>query len=205
MRVYHMINSVYGIESIKNQRLKIAKLSELNDLFELMAIDLSDDKHKLAIEKTKEKINKKLGILCFSDRFSNPLMWSHYADKHKGIALGFDIPMAFLTKVVYTNIRPKIIYDPIERKFSDIEEMKSILIGNKFIDWKYESEYRMAVSYKDSEKDNNLCFLKYEEIFKLKEIILGVNCCCKIEEIKPLVMNEPDMVQLVISAALNSD
>ena len=32
-------------------------------------------------------------------------MWSHYADRHEGICLGFEIPKELLSKVSYQNDR----------------------------------------------------------------------------------------------------
>lgn len=37
------------------------------------------------------KIKAVAGISCFSKSFKKTLMWSHYADKHSGICLGFNI------------------------------------------------------------------------------------------------------------------
>jgi len=32
-----------------------------------------------------------VGILCFTKEYDNPLMWSHYADGHRGFCIGYDI------------------------------------------------------------------------------------------------------------------
>ncbi|MDW9570209.1 DUF2971 domain-containing protein [Sinorhizobium meliloti] len=31
------------------------------------------------------------GIVCLSDNWQHPMMWSHYADRHRGICLAFDV------------------------------------------------------------------------------------------------------------------
>ncbi len=65
MLVYHFINAQYGIEALRNRRLKISRIMELNDPFEFLAVDLSDQRFREVMEKTKPKISKTNGILCF--------------------------------------------------------------------------------------------------------------------------------------------
>jgi len=36
-----------------------------------------------------------LGILSFTEDYNNPLMWSHYADEHKGVVVEFDFNKPF--------------------------------------------------------------------------------------------------------------
>lgn len=38
-----------------------------------------------------ENLYKQYRVLCFSETSEATLLWSHYADEHKGIALGFDL------------------------------------------------------------------------------------------------------------------
>ena len=38
----------------------------------------------------------KTGVCCFSLELENSLMWSHYADSHKGICFYYEIPIEFL-------------------------------------------------------------------------------------------------------------
>ena len=44
-------------------------------------------------------------MLCFSFKWSNPVLWAHYADKHKGICLGFDVPDDNVQRVKYVDTR----------------------------------------------------------------------------------------------------
>jgi hypothetical protein len=53
-------------------------------------------------------------MLCFSRDWHNPVQWSHYADKHRGICLGFDVPDSLLVPVQYTKEPPKLNWDAIE-------------------------------------------------------------------------------------------
>lgn len=55
--------------------------------------DLCKNPGKLgkAYAESVEHMKKQIGICCFSALFDHPLMWSHYADKHKGVCLGFHL------------------------------------------------------------------------------------------------------------------
>lgn len=39
---------------------------------------------------------KKVGVCCFGDPLNNALMWSHYADRHEGVCLCYEIPRDFI-------------------------------------------------------------------------------------------------------------
>ena len=108
MRVYHFINTQYGLQVLLERRLKIARAHELNDPFEFMGMDLSEDTLREAMESMKDYYDRALGILCFSERWDNPVQWAHYADGHKGLCLGFDIPDEALTEVNYVDERMSV-------------------------------------------------------------------------------------------------
>lgn len=93
----------------------------------------------LAIKAIDQVINQS-GIKCFTDRNDCILMWSHYADSHKGICLKFDVlkdPSFFVypLKMDYRNDYPKINFT--DKKFT------TTLLRTKFSDWSYEHEYRI--------------------------------------------------------------
>lgn len=89
MRLYHFINEQYGLQALLKKRLKLARISQLNDPFDFAAIDGSNDELP-EMENHIESFDKKYGLLCFSEVWSNPVQWAHYSDKHKGLCLGFD-------------------------------------------------------------------------------------------------------------------
>lgn len=47
-----------------------------------------------------------LGVCCFSSKLDNSLMWSHYADSHKGVCLYYEIPTNFLAKNQILGVSP---------------------------------------------------------------------------------------------------
>lgn len=90
-RAYHFISLQHGLDDLRRQHLKISRLDDLNDPFELWAIAQPDRRVRQALKNTKDEMAQQCGLLCFSLDWHNPLLWSHYADRHRGIALGFDI------------------------------------------------------------------------------------------------------------------
>lgn len=129
-------------------------------------------------------MNKTHGLICFSDNYQNPVQWSHYADSHKGIALGFEIIPDILTKVDYVSKLEKLDDKPIPMSN---EELCSILIKTKFQDWKYEKESRLIVKLKENIEEGGLFFKKFGVDIKLKEVILGANCPIKLSAINELL------------------
>jgi hypothetical protein len=99
MIFYNFTSAEWGIENLKRKRLKISDFANLNDPFELLGIELRDDEVRRDVQSAKSKISKKSGLLCFSQDKYNPVQWSHYADNHKGVCLGFEISEKLLRKV----------------------------------------------------------------------------------------------------------
>ena len=168
MRIYHFLDSHYGLENISHKRLKISRIIDLNDPFELLGVDLHDQEMRSALNRTKEQLASNRGLICFSATWRNPVQWGHYADKHKGLCLGFDIPDDLLMKVTYTQKRLKLP--------SNIDEnfMKKIL-STKFTHWRYEKEYRVFLSL--SNNIGGLYFKEFSNDLKLKQVIVGCESC----------------------------
>ena len=164
MLVYHFINSHYGLEAIKQRRLKISRITELNDPFEFLAVDLSDRDFRKVIKSTKAELSETKGILCFCKTWRHPILWGHYADKHKGVCLGFEVPHSLLEKIDYVDHRfPKP--DAFDEKF-----MKKLLF-TKFKHWEYEQEYRVYVHL--DEQIDGLYYADFSNQLSLKSVIVG--------------------------------
>ena len=125
------------------------------------------------IEKMARKVINENGICCFSKSFDSILMWSHYANYHKGICLKFDItkdPDLFLSPCVvkYSKILPH--FDFFEQNLQQITE----LIRTKFTDWSYENEVRFFKTKREiqNNKQNNPRVFKFQNE-ALVEVIFG--------------------------------
>jgi Protein of unknown function (DUF2971) len=92
MRAYKFLDPKFGLENVKNRRLKQSRVSDLNDPFELRSYDVTDLALRMAFSTTSKDVDKARGLLCFSADWKNPVIWAHYSDKHRGFCLGFEIP-----------------------------------------------------------------------------------------------------------------
>lgn len=167
MRVYHFLNEEYGLESIEKRRLKISRFDDLNDPFEFFAIELTNKSWRKALQDTKSDLAKEDGMLCFSKSWHSPLLWGHYADKHRGLCLGFDVIEKPLIDVTY-------IKDRIDELPSEInEETMRRWISTKYVDWAYEDETRAFLNLNDICENTGHYFSDYSSEMELKKVIVG--------------------------------
>ena len=183
MKVYHFVNKEYGLENIQKRRLKIATFNELNDPFELFGVEFSDPEIRSAFSVMKNELSQNRGLLCFSKGWHNPVQWSHYADKHQGLCLGFEVPDIHLGEVNYSR----------KRLIADIEKLKNPrqfpvsvvqnFLFTKYHHWKYENEVRSFVTLKDIDEEKQLYFAEFSNQLKLKEVIVGATSDVTREEL----------------------
>jgi len=110
--------------------------------------------HDAAVSKWIESFTGKMRMFCICPDKANILLWSHYANNHKGFAIGFD-PNKFydfwsvnkgflLGHIAYRNEYP-ILLPPAD---TDIETKQDIVVtvtNVKSKIWSYEQEVRMTV------------------------------------------------------------
>ncbi len=206
MRAYHFLPETWALEALVKQRIKISILNDLNDPFELLNFEISEQANQTDWQKTISIMSKSTGVLCFSKDWSNPLLWSHYADQHKGICLGFDISEESLEKIEYRNCpipydEIKVIFDGDMYKENPNNEkqeiaMKKILL-TKYEGWRYEDEVRCFASLEDSEDGKYFLDFTVNSSTKLtlKEIILGVRCKINEKRINDCVQCEVELIK----------
>lgn len=163
-RVYHFIDESYGLDDIRNRRLKISLIDSLNDPFELWAIAQPDPSLRQALQSTKAQLARERGVLCFSLSWRNPLMWSHYGDRHRGIVLGFDVPKSILGIVRYE--RKRLVPEEIDCKVAE-----SLLL-TKYFDWHYEQEARVFVALEEKDRSGHY-FAEFGDRLLLREVFVG--------------------------------
>lgn len=113
-----------------------------------------------------ETLRKTVGVCCFSEVQDNLIMWSHYAENHKGVLLKFDVSelkkvFSKIHKVVYSNKIKQINYE------RSPENLLSKLLTKKSTHWKSEKEIRII-----AKKCGHYSFPKSA----LKEIRFGLKC-----------------------------
>jgi Protein of unknown function (DUF2971) len=195
MRLYNLTPAHFGLSAIALRRLKIARLSELNDPFELLAVNLADRSHRQAFCDLKNQLNKTKGLLCFSSSWSNPVLWGHYADRHMGLALGFDVPDDLPSEAIYADEPTLIPLDHLTNQPSLDEQLINRLLRTKFADWKYEQEWRMFVQLDPSCVEGGLYFYDFSPNLQLVEVILGSRCAIPAAKVSALVADiHPEVV-----------
>lgn len=178
-RAYHFVSLAHGMDNLRRRRLKISRLDDLNDPFELWAIAQPDRRVRQALRATKEQMASGYGLLCFSLDWHNPLLWSHYGDRHRGIALGFDIDDEILKRVSYRKTRPFL--RTIDLRVPDW------LLYTKYTDWNYEQEARIFTALNDLDPQTGLYFADFNEQLMLREVIAGSVCSVTEQQLREVV------------------
>jgi len=117
------------------------------------------DKHDATarLQEVYKHINETYGILSLTTSRNNLVMWSHYADSHKGIVVGFTVshPYFFNSKdfhaVEYKAERISLSSNDGYLRLagkdlptgSDFRDLADQLFLRKDPDWRYEKEWRM--------------------------------------------------------------
>ena len=190
VRLYHLSSSEHAISNITKGRLKVARLSDLNDPFELMALSFRYGNVKKAVHDFKAEYNTQMGLLCFSEDWTSPVMWSHYAARHTGICLGFDVLRTAVEKVQYEEKRLLPELGESDTPYGLTDEQKELLRRTKCHLWAYEEERRMFVSLADTIQEGNLHFRPFNENVQLTEVILGPNCERSLQDVRKLTSEQ---------------
>lgn len=186
MRLFTFLSEKYALEAIKNQRLKVSRFKDLNDPFELFGAEMSQANSRNVFRNFKQEMNKKIGLLCFSRDWKNPLLWSHYADRHNGIALELEISSELIKEVIYSNERLTEIKKVYRyEKFTDNDIYK--LLTTKFEAWKYEEEMRIFVQLSDCIKEGRYYFYDLNDQIQLIGIIHGTLCQKPVRDIAKII------------------
>jgi hypothetical protein len=198
MIIYKFLPELYALSAIAMRRLKVSRINELNDPFELMAADLLDHRKLAAVKELKDQLNHKKAIISFSNSWRDPLLWGHYADSHRGMALGFEVPddENFLWKVRYRRKRFPIKWDAEVGQIVNGSDVIKGLIRTKYKDWKYEGEYRMFVGLNECENESSKYFYDFRENFSLKEVWVGLNCVLSVSRVIDLLNSNLSYVRV---------
>src|ERR1035437_1262268 len=171
MRVYYLTGAQFALSNLALRRIKISRFEDLNDPFELLGVDVGDKAYRAAFRATKEQISASRGLVCFSRSWSSPLMWGHYAERHTGIGLGFDVPDELLAPVIYAKSLLKMKIDPKTKVPKPTKKVVNQLLRTKFFDWNYEDEVRLFIGLDHDTAESGKYFLPFSENLVLREVI----------------------------------
>jgi hypothetical protein len=128
-------------------------------------------------------VDKHFGVLSLSERWDSILMWSHYADHHRGYCVGFWEEK--LRKNFYVS-GGQVIY-PKDNSFprlspigDDIENMIQQSHA-KSSDWSYEKEYRLAKIFYPEIATTTDRIQLYPDHF-ISEIVIGLTASPQTKE-----------------------
>ena len=172
MKLYHFLKKEHGLSAIRDQRIKIARIAELNDPFEYIHFDTSNYVAQAVLKERKRKANQKFGLVCLSARFDDPVQWAHYGESHHGICLGFEVAAPDLLKVEYVDSRapPTGFREALELP---LPEFLRQTLSKKYRHWQYEQEHRLIVP---ASKTSDLIFHSFSDNFRLTEVLIGAKC-----------------------------
>jgi Protein of unknown function (DUF2971) len=197
MRVYHLLTAENGMSDISLRRIRISRVRDLNDPFELLAARADSEELRKGLRSWVEEFDRNKGLLCFSKRWRNPVLWSHYASKHRGMCLGFDVADKLLQDVQYTKDRLPIQFvDGTPDKGLE-EEFVRDLLYTKYEHWAYEEEARTYVRLDHSTTENGSYFYSFDSALAVGEVILGPLCEFPIERVRELVHSVYEHVRVI--------
>lgn len=129
-----------NIESYLRNEVWVSAWNSFNDPMEgFFRYVLSDEYSADMVvgQKTRYRVS------CFTRDFDNYLMWSHYANKHHGVCLEYDVshlqlgPEYILQPVSYCKSISKLDRD------TPFDEQAKRFLFSKSFHWKYEKEERL--------------------------------------------------------------
>lgn len=82
-------------------------------------------------------------ILSLSKDPENVLMWSHYADSHRGMVITFDPSIKYWKNIRLKEIEYKTQRLPLPTEDTNVDEYVEKIITRKSTCWEYEQEWRM--------------------------------------------------------------
>lgn len=87
------------------------------------------------------KLLATLRVFCVSTKRDDILMWSHYADSHKGVCLEFDGRSPLMAHAQKVNYARKRV--PINPYYDNTDRMFEMGMLTKSKHWAYETEWRL--------------------------------------------------------------
>lgn len=164
------------------------RLTGLKPNLSLLARDYANsypEKRRQTLVDWNKAKNDYLLVVCFSSSEVPPrdevLIWSHYADHHRGIRLGFEIKPSetkwySLDAVDYKDER--VIIKLIDHQKETGEKMLQAY-RRKNSSWSYEAEYRLLIHPRRCEQSESegkqMSFFRYPTTW-LKSIDFGAEC-----------------------------
>lgn len=175
---YDESGNCWDVGNLRNNQVRMTLPESFNDPYDSLfsvAIRGNELERKILDHMIFAPIRKSMRICCFSESIESMLMWTHYANEHKGFAIeyGPNEKSSIALQLWPVFYRDKLF--DLSRYFSRISSSLIPLLPalHKAIDWKYEKEWRLIVPGNGEESLS---------MPSPKALYLGSKCCPKIEE-----------------------
>ena len=176
MRLYYMTSAKWAEVILKERRLKLSRFYEANDPFELNLIDSRDPGRRAIVKMIEKYHNDRTGMICFGATWDNPMMWAHYADKHSGICLGFEVEDKLVSVVDYTDKKINVEFGSHLQNHGLSVELLNKILTTKGIAWASEQERRTLASLTVPDPKNDLYYTDFGPQVQLRSVIIGHRC-----------------------------
>lgn len=147
-------------------------------------------------EGIRKRRNEMYGILSLSELWNNSAMWSHYAERHTGVCIGFDSSAPIFKTQIEHGVRPvgKVRYlrERVPVDYATCEDLPPDLFFRKSIDWQYECEWRSVARFpalkkfsfrKEGSVNGFPIYLLHIDQRHVREICLGALASKEIERL----------------------
>jgi hypothetical protein len=164
------------------KRAKLHLLSEANAILKKAYLSNPSVLDEVFETLHRKRINSEIGILCCSETRQSVIMWSHYADEHKGFVVGFESTDSFFSHYPHEppdiGVLRRVTYTQ-ERTIIDIRNIREDAQLPEFLftknqDWSYEKEWRIIRLLQDAvEIRNSDVYLVAVPPSAVRQVIIG--------------------------------
>ena len=224
--IFRFLDCDAALKTLEAGKFRVGLLSKFNDPFEwkLGFCGITTPQEQAIADKYngdhQSWIENWMGVMCFSDTASDPVLWSIYAEKHRGVA--FEVQYIWnskaehLFKMKYSNERPVLNFSQLRvlRKNCSKAEGDAYLKGlldrlryQKSPGFSFEREYRLSIDLRDKKrcqlKDGNYDWQLPDN--SLKRVILGFRCPLEESKVRRLLDMKGFVETKVIRAQMCSE
>ncbi len=171
-KIFEYATKIVVDASKKNKMPKKKMIAEIYRVAEI----INSEKDSLQKDNDKfilKKINEHIGVFSASILCDNFLLWSHYADSHRGYCIGYDVKQ--IKDSIGNSNGGYVHYNDNYPKISPLNEVDLLTswlqVNYKAQCWEYEKEFRISKLYKQRRDQQNRVSVIPNEC--IKEIILG--------------------------------
>jgi hypothetical protein len=160
-----------------------------------------------------ERASQIYAVMCLSERRDSLLMWGHYADRHRGIVIGFDRfsdVFAPLRSVDYVQDRVEFNPDWALNSPQELGDFTQRIIFSKNEEWKYEAEMRRYFYLHKLPRPRPLSNGEIGYFVpilpeSILSVSLGVRCSAQTERDVLLALKNPQLAHVTLEKALLHD